>query len=63
MFVASISQLGGIVGAVGQAMAISAPLTREGRAFNDYVKVTIQRKLAQTALATASSHRRRRSRV
>ena len=48
MFVASISQLGGIVGAVGQAMAISAPLTREGRAFNDYVKVTIQRKLAQT---------------
>jgi Mn2+/Fe2+ NRAMP family transporter len=60
MFVASISQLGGIVGAVGQAMAISAPLTREGREFNDYVKVTIQRKLARTTFerlrsATAES--------
>ncbi|MHB8867052.1 MAG: Nramp family divalent metal transporter [Pirellulaceae bacterium] len=49
MFLASISQLGGIVGAVGQALAISAPLTREGRAFNEYVTLTIQRKLAVTA--------------
>ncbi|MHB8973464.1 MAG: Nramp family divalent metal transporter [Pirellulaceae bacterium] len=49
MFLASISQLGGIVGAVGQALAISAPLTREGRAFNEYVTLTIQRKLATTA--------------
>ena len=45
MFVASISQLGGIIGAVGQAVAISVPLTREGREFNDYVQTTIQRKV------------------
>ena len=32
MFIASISQLGGIVGGVGQALAISVPLTAEGRA-------------------------------
>ncbi len=50
MFFASISQLGGIIGAVGQAVAISVPLTHEGREFNDYVKVTIKRKVTQTAL-------------
>jgi len=34
MWLASISQLGGIVGGVGQALAISAPLTEQGRAYN-----------------------------
>ncbi|QDT10222.1 Nramp family divalent metal transporter [Planctomycetes bacterium K23_9] len=34
MWVASISQLGGIVGGVGQAMAISAPLSQIGRDYN-----------------------------
>ena len=55
MFVASISQLGGIIGAVGQAVAISVPLTHEGREFNDYVKATIRRQVTQTALDHASS--------
>ena len=50
MFMASISQLGGIVGAVGQALAISVPLTSEGRAFNDYVDLAIGLKVTRTAL-------------
>ncbi|QDU93611.1 Nramp family divalent metal transporter [Lignipirellula cremea] len=36
MFLASIAQLGGIVGGVGQALAISAPLTTHGRMYNAY---------------------------
>lgn len=55
MFVASISQLGGIVGAVGQALAISVPLTAEGREFNEYVELTIQRQLQQTAIEHGDS--------
>ncbi len=50
MFLASISQLGGIVGAVGQALAISVPLTERGRVFNEYVDLQIQRKVQLTAL-------------
>ncbi len=37
MWLASIGQLGGIVGGVGQAMAISVPITEAGRQFNEYV--------------------------
>jgi Mn2+/Fe2+ NRAMP family transporter len=36
MFVVSLFQLGGIVGGVGQALAIAIPLTEEGRAFNEH---------------------------
>ncbi len=50
MFLASISQLGGIVGAVGQALAISVPLTEKGRAFNDYVELQIARKVKVAGL-------------
>ena len=35
MWLASISQLGGIVGGVGQALAISAPLTQRGIDYNE----------------------------
>lgn len=35
MWLASISQLGGIVGGVGQALSISTPITAQGRAYND----------------------------
>ena len=58
MFLASISQLGGIVGAVGQAMSISIPLTAEGRAYNDYVTLAIQKKLAATELERIASQTR-----
>ncbi|MEQ8788159.1 MAG: Nramp family divalent metal transporter [Pirellulaceae bacterium] len=37
MWFAGIGQLGGIVGGVGQALAISMPLTEAGRAFNTFV--------------------------
>jgi len=36
MFLFTLAQLGGIVGGVGQALAISAPLTSTGRDFNHY---------------------------
>jgi Mn2+/Fe2+ NRAMP family transporter len=35
MWMASISQLGGIVGGVGQALSISAPLSQAGRDYNE----------------------------
>ncbi|MEO1617102.1 MAG: Nramp family divalent metal transporter [Planctomycetota bacterium] len=35
MWLASISQLGGIVGGVGQALAISAPLSQQGTEYNE----------------------------
>lgn len=34
MWMASISQQGGIVGSMGQALAISAPITQQGRLYN-----------------------------
>lgn len=34
MWLASIGQLGGIVGGVGQALAISVPITAQGKAYN-----------------------------
>ena len=37
MFVFSLGQLGGIVGGVGQALMISAPITDEGRSYNEYL--------------------------
>ena len=38
MFVASIAQLGGIVGGVGQALSISAPLTQNAREYNQVAR-------------------------
>jgi Mn2+/Fe2+ NRAMP family transporter len=50
MFLASISQLGGIVGGVGQALAISMPLTQEGRDFNEFVDMKTQLSWRRAAL-------------
>ena len=36
MFLASLAQLGGIAGGVGQALAISVPLTGHGRMYKEY---------------------------
>ena len=57
MWFASIGQLGGIVGGVGQALSISWPLTEEGKTFNEYVdhrtqltvKLAEQKRLADLA--------------
>jgi len=37
MFIFSLGQLGGIVGGVGQALMISAPITEDGRNYNEYL--------------------------
>ena len=44
MFVATLAQQGGIVGGVGQALAISAPLTKDGKIYNEVLdnKVNLQ---------------------
>jgi Mn2+/Fe2+ NRAMP family transporter len=39
MWFASIGQLGGIVGGVGQALSISVPITSYGREYNEYVEL------------------------
>ncbi len=45
MWVASISQLGGIVGGVGQSLAISIPITQIGRDYNRVADQTIIEKI------------------
>lgn len=56
MWVASISQLGGIVGGVGQALAISVPLTSSGRAYNAHADNEQRRAFeAATKAAVAES--------
>ncbi len=53
MFVVSLFQLGGIVGGVGQALAIAVPLTEEGRLFNEYqdrqVRLAVESALGERA--------------
>ncbi len=51
MFFASAAQLGGIVGSVGQALAISMPLTAEGKQFNEIANVETELKTARAELA------------
>ena len=42
MFLFSLAQLGGIVGGVGQALSISAPMTEYARLYNGYVELETQ---------------------
>lgn len=55
MFAVSLGQLGGIVGGVGQAMAISMPLTQHGREFNEYLRVKTQKAVADKELQNAAN--------
>jgi len=45
MFLFSLAQLGGIVGGVGQALAISAPITDGGVEYNKHVSLLTQEKV------------------
>src|SRR5690606_13415842 len=45
MFLVSLGQLGGIVGGVGQAMAITWPLTEDGRRYNEIVDAEVERRI------------------
>ncbi|HTN75724.1 MAG TPA: Nramp family divalent metal transporter [Pirellulaceae bacterium] len=55
MFLSSLGQLGGIVGGVGQAMAISVPLSEKGRAYNEYREVVTQLEVTQAELRLRES--------
>jgi Mn2+/Fe2+ NRAMP family transporter len=55
MFAAGIGQLGGIVGGVGQAMAISLPLTEHGRGFNQYLTLKTEKAVGEAELKTAEA--------
>lgn len=55
MWFASIGQLGGIVGGVGQALSISLPLTQQGREFNEYVDRTTELKVSKAELTLIQS--------
>ena len=46
MYVATTAQQGGIIGGVGQAISISAPITEQGVAFNDAAEEQVLAKLA-----------------
>lgn len=48
MIIASTGQMGGIVGGVGQALSIAAPLTEEGAAFNQAAEEQVLAKLAHS---------------
>jgi len=56
MFAAGIGQLGGIVGGVGQAMAISMPLTQRGREFNEYLRYKIDKAVVKKELELAAQN-------
>jgi Mn2+/Fe2+ NRAMP family transporter len=53
MFCASLGQLGGIIGGVGQAVSISIPLTAEGRAYNTALAAQVQLKVLDYELKQA----------
>lgn len=48
MWLASISQLGGIAGGVGEALAISVPITAMGRDFNDMADARVEAELLRS---------------
>ena len=50
MFLVSLAQLGGIVGGVGQAVTISAPLTQEGKAYNRYQELLIEQHVTRSLI-------------
>ena len=56
MWLASIGQLGGIVGGVGQALAISVPLTEGGREFNEFVDHKTELSVKQGELELLDKH-------
>ena len=47
MFLAVLAQQGGIVGGVGQALAIGIPLTEEGKDKNHHIAKKISLKIAE----------------
>jgi len=50
MFLASLAQLGGIVGGVGQALAITLPITQQGVQFNQYQDTATRHEVLQALI-------------
>lgn len=61
MFVASIAQLGGIVGSVGQSLAISVPVTENGRVLNELAFRETELKIARQRLKKTDAKSSERS--
>ncbi len=50
MFVATIVLFGGIIGGLGQSLAITVPITEKGRAFNEHRDLAVSLKVKETQL-------------
>ena len=50
MFLFGLAQLGGIIGGVGEALSITAPITSEGRRANEYADLTTKQRVAEATL-------------
>lgn len=61
LFFVSMGQLGGIVGGVGQALAITFPLTTEGRMFNRFASASVELAGQEAILKSANSTEEARS--
>ena len=57
MFVATLAQQGGIVGGVGQALAISAPLTEQGKSYNEALDNKVNLQVSKNLLAAYEAER------
>ena len=57
MFAATLAQQGGIVGGVGQALAISAPLTEQGRTYNEALDNKVNLQVSRNLLAAYQAGR------
>ncbi|MFI4876184.1 MAG: Nramp family divalent metal transporter [Blastopirellula sp. JB062] len=54
MTAASIAQLGGIVGGVGQAMQMGLPLTEKGRYYNEFGDLQMRIRVTETLISRAA---------
>ena len=54
MFVATIVLFGGIIGGLGQSLAITVPITEKGRAFNEHRDLAVNLKVKETQLPKAT---------
>ena len=61
MFTATIFLFGGIIGGIGQSLAMTMPLTDEGRAYNGYQNQAVSLSIKETELASATEATERTS--
>ena len=59
MFIATIFLFGGIIGGIGQSLAMTLPLTSEGKAYNTYQDNKVALSIAKTTLALTDDEQTR----